>query len=283
MKSLHWYILFLSVAVFASCNRKVEEISGPTIGQINILADEGLRELVSQQEEVFERLYTYAKLDIDYAPEFDVVSKFIQDSVDVIITYHKLNDEELAYFKQKASYPREFEFATGAIAFIVNRESADTLYTYEELTGEILRLLDQSELPEHFYALDTKAEVLDYIASQDNAIGLIDYTDISDSDSAYTKEVLAKFRLLGITRPIDSLQVGHVQPWQYNLQDRKYPFTRDIYITTKTGKSDVSIGFASFICEEKGQRIVLKAGLLPKYQTERNIEIKTITDIKVVK
>src|SRR5690606_37492655 len=164
--------------IFASCNRKVEEISGPTIGQINILADEGLRELVSQQEEVFERLYTYAKLDIDYAPEFDVVSKFIQDSVDVIITYHKLNDEELAYFKQKASYPREFEFATGAIAFIVNRESADTLYTYEELTGlfrnpaggkrfvienvksgitrEILRLLDQSELPEHFYALDTK-------------------------------------------------------------------------------------------------------------------------------
>ena len=107
--------------------------------------------------------------------------------------------------------------------------------------------------------------------------------DISDCDSAYTREVLGKIRLLGISRPADSTQVGFVKPFQYNLQDRKYPFTRDLYFIIQSGKSAVGIGFASFICGEIGQKIILKSGLLPKFQSERIIEINPTEDVKVVK
>ena len=43
------------------------------------------------------------------------------------------------------------------------------------------------------------------------------------------------------------------------------------------------IGFASFITGEIGQKIILKAGLLPKYQSERIIELSPIQDIKVIR
>jgi phosphate transport system substrate-binding protein len=111
----------------------------------------------------------------------------------------------------------------------------------------------------------------------------VDYSDISDSDDAFTKEVLNHIKLLGITRPADSIQAGFVQPFQYNLQDKKYPFTRDLYFISKTGKDDVGTGFTSFICGDIGQKIILKAGLLPKFQSERTIEISRTNDIKIVK
>jgi phosphate transport system substrate-binding protein len=125
--------------------------------------------------------------------------------------------------------------------------------------------------------------VLDYVNRDDRAIGIIDYSAISDSDEPYTKRVLAEATLLGISRPADSTQFGFVRPYQYNLQDRKYPFTRDLYVISKSGKTDVGIGFASFIAGEIGQKIILKAGLLPRYQSERVLEIGPVEDIKVVK
>ena len=63
-------------------------------------------------------------------------------------------------------------------------------------------------------------------------------------------------------RPKDSVQYGFLHPYQYNLQDRRYPYTRDIYYISRSGKSDLGLGFASFIAGEIGQKIILKAGLL---------------------
>ena len=297
-------LLILLLPAFA-CVRKAEQMEGPTMGTLAIMADENMKDIVTQEEEIFERNYQYAHLNIQYATEHDVMEAFLKDSIRTIMINRALTDEEKKYLVQQNSNPRQILFATGAIAFIKNRKAADTTYVYEDLlrrfkddaggsvfvlenaksgiTQEILKLLKQDQLPKHFYALNTKQEVLEYVESHENAIGIVDYSDFSDTDSAYTKDVLSKIHLLGVTRPADSTQVGFVQPFQYNLQDRKYPFTRDLYFISKTGREDVGIGFASFICGEIGQKIILKAGLLPKFQSERNIELNYTNDIKVVK
>ena len=305
MKGSQITVLFVFLLLAQACVKKVEDMSGPTMGNLDIVADESMKVIVEQEEEIFERSYKYAHLDIRYMNEYDLFEAFVADSTDVIMTNRSLTTEERNYFNQRNSYPRETMFGTGAIAFIKNKKAVDTTYVYEELvssftdttggnifvlenvksgvTREILRILKSDKLPSHFYALNTKQEVLDYVQEHDNAIGIVDYVDISDSDSAFTKEVLGKINLLAISRPADSTQVGFVKPYQYNLQDRRYPFTRDLYFISKTGRDDVGTGFASFICGEIGQKIVLKAGLLPKFQTERNIEITNTEDIKVVK
>ena len=280
-------------------------MTGPTIGAIDIVADESIRYIVEQEENIFERTYKYAQVNITYLPEVDMFNKFMTDSIRVIMTTRPLTSEEVKFFEQKNSYPRQTAFATSALAFLVKKNVPDTVFTYEQMISkfrddqngklfvienaksgisqEIVQLINAETLPKHFYALNSKKEVIDYILTHDNAIGIVDWSDISDSDNQEAKELLSNTELLGISRPLDSIQKGFVKPYQYNLQDRVYPFTRDLYIITSTGKTDVSTGFASFVSGDIGQKIILKAGLLPKYQTERVVEIRNSGDIKVEK
>ncbi len=305
MKRITGYILLLLLITASACVRKIEEIEGPTMGSLRILVDESIKDVVQQEEEIFERFYPYAHLDIIYTNERDMFIQLLEDSIDFIMTTRMLTADETEFLTQRQSVPKHFPFATSAIAFITKKVGRDSTFAYEKMismlgdstsgklfvienvksgiTQEVLQLINKADLPGHFYALPSKQEVLQYVMAHDNAIGIIDYSDIADSDSSYSREVLAQAQLLGISRPQDSIQYGFVKPFQYNLQDRKYPFTRDLYIINNTGKSNVGIGFASFICGEIGQKIVLKAGLLPKFQTERNIEITSGSDIKVVK
>ncbi len=280
-------------------------MEGPTIGTLSIVADEGIEYIVSQEEDIFERTYKHATLNITYMPELEMFRHFMSDSVRVIMTTRPLSGEEIDYFEQKNSHPRQTAFATSALAFITPKTTEDTTFTYEQMitmfrdsaagkifvienaksgiSNEIMRVANLDELPSHFYAFDSKQEVIKYVQEHDNAIGIVDWSDISDSDSSEAKEILNTIHLAAISRPVDSIQHGYLRPYQYNLQDRKYPFTRDLYIINRTGKNDVGAGFASFVAGEIGQRIILKSGLLPKYQDERILEINTTSDIKVIK
>lgn len=305
MKKAIYPVYLLLFATLVSCASDPEKMVGPTIGSQDILADESFRYITQQEEEIFERTYAYAHLNIRYTNQEEVFRQLLNDSIDAVMTTRRLTKEEIAYLNRKKQFPREFEIATSALAFIRNAKATDTTIVYEELLRrmrddqsgtvfvlenaksgiavELMQLLQMEQLPSHFFALNTKAEVMAYIDQHAEAIGIIDYSEISDSDSAYAKEVLKKIQLVGITRPADSLQMGYIKPYQYNLQDRKYPFTRDLYFISNSGKSDVGIGFASFICGEIGQKIILKSGLLPKFQTERIIELRSTDDIKVVR
>lgn len=296
------YMMFTLIA--AGCVQKPETMSGPTIGSLDIIADESIRYIIEQEEEVFEETYKHADLDITYLPEFDMYREFMSDSVRMIVTTRTLTEEELEYFDQRQSHPVTTSFATGALAFITNSTGTDTAFTYEGImemmrnpgTGklfvvenarsgisrEVMSLLDTTALPSHFYAFQSKQEVVDYLRGHDNAIGIVDWSEISDSDNPNAKAMLSEVNLLAISRPLDSVQHGFVKPYQYNLQDNKYPFTRELYIISRTGKNDVGSGFASFVAGEIGQKIILKSGLLPKFQSERILEIRTTSDIEVV-
>ncbi len=296
-----------AVVLLAGCVQKPEEMTATTLGSQVIVADTTLADLIWQEEEIFERTYKYANLEIHYLNETDMFDRFLNDTIKTIIATRQLSAGERAFLRtsQQITNPREFPFATSAIAFIAGRAARDTALVYEELVASLrdtasgkvfviedarsgigaamLNLTGLEKLPPHIYALRNKDDVLAYVNRDDRAIGIIDYSAISDSDEPYTKRVLAEATLLGISRPADSTQFGFVRPYQYNLQDRKYPFTRDLYVISKSGKTDVGIGFASFIAGEIGQKIILKAGLLPKYQSERVLEIGPVEDIKVVK
>jgi phosphate transport system substrate-binding protein len=70
-------------------------------------------------------------------------------------------------------------------------------------------------------------------------------------------------------------------PTQDNLAQEKYPLARRLYIINGQGYSGLGMGFGSFITGERGQRIVLKSGLVPVRVPGRNIRIRnTITKDK---
>src|SRR5688572_14121912 len=112
MKNL-LYIMLISTLLI-SCVQAPEKMVGPTMGTIDLVADESIRYIVEQEEDIFERTYKHAKVNIQYLPEHDMFQKLMADSVQVIISTRPLNEEEISYFDKKQSHPIQTVFATGA-------------------------------------------------------------------------------------------------------------------------------------------------------------------------
>jgi phosphate transport system substrate-binding protein len=53
-----------------------------------------------------------------------------------------------------------------------------------------------------------------------------------------------------------------------------YPLTREIYVINTEPRVGLATGFAAFLASERGQRIILKSGILPNTQPYRIIEVK---------
>jgi phosphate transport system substrate-binding protein len=300
-KSYNVYVvLIVSITFFWGCNQKEQKAA--TLGKMEVWCDESIKKIIAQQEDVFEFSYKYTDIKMNYATEDSVLRKFYFDSVDVIIVSHPLDSIELVKFHKKSYYPRQYQFAVSAVAFITNKSNPKDKVSFEEmkkmltsnessqifvvenkgsgLAHDLLRATKKSALSKNVYALKNKNEVIDYVKNNAGSIGIIDWSDVGDSDDPEAKTILQEVKLVGISTA--NSKGEYLLPYQYNLNGL-YPFTRDLYIIRKKGLNDVSLGFASFVCGERGQKIILKSGLLPKYQTERWIEFKGLKGVEVIK
>lgn len=294
-------MIIVLVLSFVACKETGKKESSPTLGEITIACDVQLREVIQQEEEIFEREYKYAKVGMIYRNESSVFKLLKADSVQSAITCRGFSDSEISFFKSKRMVtPRSFPFAKAAVALLCNAEAKDTGIVYEDFlslckgketqskfnilvvedvgSGIAQFLLDkiQSEqFGKNVFTLENKDSIFSYLSINKQAIAVVDWSEFSDSDNSSQQARLKKYKVLGISRPKDSLQMGFLHPDQYALQDDKYPLLRTYHFLSVSGKSDLGLGFASFITGDIGQRILLKAGLLPLYQTERWIELKS--------
>jgi phosphate transport system substrate-binding protein len=54
----------------------------------------------------------------------------------------------------------------------------------------------------------------------------------------------------------------------------KYPLTRSIYILTSDAPGHLPSGFMNFVGGEKGQRLILKSGIVPANRPMRLVSMK---------
>lgn len=298
------FILFLLTIVACKGSENTDEVkNSPLVGTAEVWCDESLKSIISQQEDIFESAYKYAKVNIQYAPEQIIMRKFYADSIDVMIVSHGIDSIDMNKFNKREIYPRQYLFGKSALAFICNKNRPKSEYTYKEMLAllsgekggqsfavensqsgialELTKHLGKTSLSKNIYALKTKDDVIEWVNNNPDGIGIIDWSNISDEDDPNVRALLTKIRLIGIGRKDKLDDPLFYSPYQENLNGL-YPFTRELHYIRRIGITNVSLGFASFICEQRGQKIMLKAGLLPQYQSERWIEFKGMTDIKVV-
>jgi phosphate transport system substrate-binding protein len=109
---------------------------------------------------------------------------------------------------------------------------------------------------------------VDYVSKNKNALGLIGVEWISDSDDSTTNTFLSKVKVVGVSG--DSI---HFQPYQAYMALKHYPLTRTITTINREGRTGLGTGFVAFFASERGQRIVLKAGLVPKTMPLRIVQV----------
>ncbi len=119
-----------------------------------------------------------------------------------------------------------------------------------------------------------RAEVL----SRPNAIGVIGLAWISDSDSqravGFKKDmVVCKIENPYASKNCRSYGVAF-QPYQGLMKLKCYPLNRSVYaISRETRKGLVGGGFINFMIRpETGQRLILKAGLVPAFGVPRIVQ-----------
>jgi len=131
-------------------------------------------------------------------------------------------------------------------------------------------------------------EVINYVNSHPESIGFMGVNWISDSDDPTQMRFKNGIRVAGLMP--DSVEEllkvkpeehkdDYFQPLQAYLAKGFYPLSRDMMVCSREAKSGLGTGFIAWLASDKGQRVVLKAGLLPATMPVRIVKIKKDNDL----
>ncbi|GAA4924885.1 substrate-binding domain-containing protein [Mucilaginibacter defluvii] len=291
-------IVFLLTACGSGTDKATKPLDGFAEGEIKVLADESFEPIVAEEQVVFESLYSKAKLDIHYMSENELLNLFLNDSISVAIMSRELTPVEKKIFDERKLPPDVNKFAVDAVALIVSKKSADTLITVSEIkkmlnggtktdqnivfdnpNSSIVRYLknlsgNKDLKQKNIYALKSNKEVIKYVSEHEGAIGIVGFSWLNDPDDDYAPYV-RKVQIMGVRDDTNKKYSNdYFKPSQTSLVLKQYPLSRELYILNSTGRVGLGTGFASFLASERGQRIILKSGLLPDSIPRREINIK---------
>ncbi|QHL89445.1 phosphate ABC transporter substrate-binding protein, PhoT family [Nibribacter ruber] len=292
-------MLACSVLFFSCHQNSSSPTDTPTTGEIKIGVDESFAPILESHVDTFMGLYKYAKINAQYAPEGQVMQALLQDSIRLAVATRPLNKEEKAAFEREKITPTVIKIAIDGIALIINKTNTDTTLTMQQVrdiftgkatnwnqvtgagtNGPITIVFDNSNsstaryildsinfkqpLPGNTYATKSNRNLVDYIAQNKNAIGVIGVNWISDRDDSTTTNFLDKVNVVGISTKTNPTSVeDYIQPYQAYLAQGTYPLRREVFIISREARTGLGTGFASFVSGDKGQRIILKSGLVP--------------------
>ena len=279
-----------------------KELDTAQRGRIRIAADESFRGIVNGTIVTYEGLYKDASFDTAFVSEGEAFQMLLNDSARVIVANRRLNAEEKAHFAKRKITPDEVLFAYDAVAVIVNRANADSLFSLLQLksilSGQmtqwpatretIVPVFDKAnssnlnflqarlgvaKAAEMVTAAGSNPAVVEYVRTHPNAIGFIGLGWISDTDNANSVGFERSIRVAGISKTDPAVKDSAFQPYQAYLAQKQYPLMRDVYLVSGEYHNGLGTGFINLAASDKGQRIVLKSGLLPATMPVRIVNL----------
>ncbi len=295
------------VLILSACKNKPEEVlDTPTSGKITISIDETFMPIMKSEINTFESIYTNAKINVKYVPQNKAIKDLLSDSSRLVIVSRKLTNDELKYFEGLEIIPVQTKICYDGLALITNKENADTNLTFEQVKdifeGKIVgwkEINNKSALnkivvvfdnaisgtydyitkrfadanSKLFYSMKDNKDVIEYVSKNKNALGVIGVNWISDFDDKNTQKFFKSVNVVGIKSDMPNTDPNmYYKPYQAYIALKSYPLFREIYIISREARAGLGTGLAAFIAGEKGQRMFLKAGLVPATMPIRLIE-----------
>jgi phosphate transport system substrate-binding protein len=294
MKNLLFFF-FISIALSA-CIENTEKAydDTPTSGTVAIGVDETLYPVIKQEAFLFEQLYTRTKLIMRYKPEVGVLKDLLGDSIRMAVMARELTQEEKDFFAQKSLNPRITPLAYDAVVFLLHPSNKATKLTYNQVlqiikgeitdwkqlggtAGKINLVFDNANsstvtylmktagvqaLPPNSFSAKINQAVVQHTSENPSSLGIIGLSWICDYDDKKVKGFLDKVNMAAI-EPRDTLKGNFYTPSQETTGLKTYPFTRLVNIVNIETKSGLATGFSAFMASDRGQRVILKAGMSP--------------------
>jgi len=294
MKQIIWSVLGLSLLI--SCkkesNEGVAEVKEAyDRGSVEMYVESSVYPIVEDINEVFKTYYNDADIKLKMLSQNEILNSVYKDSGRLAIMPKSFTAKELEAFKGRV-VPKITPIAKDAVLFITQKNATDTLINYKEvveifkgtkksdkifvfhdansnIVTSIMKDANVSAVSKNVYYAKTVEEIVSYIDKNKNAVGVVGINWMLQPD-AKIKEGIKQLRSMLVYN--DSLK-NYYAPSQSTIADNTYPLIRTINIIDVQGKAGLGTGFASFAASDKGQRIILKSGLMPITLPKREINI----------
>ena len=312
VKQLQLSGLLVLLTLLSACQSKPKDGQTDTYtsGVIAIAADESFQPIVQEEIDVFEGLFPLAGIVPRYVTEVDAVNLLLKDSLRLAITSRRLTPEEMNSFNSRKFFPQEIKIATDGLALITHLGNPDSLISVKDIRriltgdakqwkdiypasrlGDISLVFDNKnsstvrfamdsicggkELAEgNVSALKTNQQVIDYVANNPDAMGVVGVNWLGNRSDTTNLSFREEIRVMSVSAEDVATPANSYKPYQAYLFYGNYPLARSIYALLNDPRSGLPWGFASFMTSEKGQRIILKSGLVPATQPVRIVHVK---------
>ncbi len=296
---------FLFVFLLAACTSDTNRET-PTQGNIQIAADPSVIRITQEFADGFNFLYQNARVEVQSLKESEAINALLDAQVSMIVIPGVIPAEQEKALRAQNFTARYQPLALDALALIVHPQNSDTLLSptilrqilsgkisnWNQLTpqssnGKIQIILDAGGSSLANYLRDSvmrgegflsevlgagsNPELVNQVANTPGALGFIGLNWISSTKDSLSKELLKSVRIVRVQNEEDK---QFYLPFQSSVGIGKYPFIRKINAITFEAKTGLVAGFIAFCAGEKGQRMVLKSGLMPAYRPTRNIELR---------
>lgn len=294
--------LTLSACLFSACNEKKSK-DGRTdtysSGAISFASDESFSPIIEEERFVFQKDYPQAKVTPIYTSESEAINQLLAGKIWLALTARNFKESELKSLQNQSYRPIAIKLAYDALAFIVNKSNNDTLISVQNIAdimngkatqwsdiykgsnrGKITVVFDNAKSSSvHFVedsilggkaiknpnvaAVDKTEEVIKYVEENPGSIGIIGNNWLNDKRDSTNLTFNKDIRVMSVSRLHPATAANSRKPYQYYIYNGQYPLIRTIYALLNDPRQGLPWGFAHFIESPKGQRIILKAGLLP--------------------
>lgn len=309
MKRVFFLCCALSL-LLASCGGQ-KKTDGETMysGDIKIAVDESFKPIMEEELQVYRALTPEANVTPIYCSEVEAINLLLKDSVRLVIANRRLTENELASFHARKFFPESIRMAVSGIALITNPANTDSLLTVGQfrniLTGKITEwkeLYPQSKLEKlqvvfdnpnsgliHYAidsicegqklastltALKSNEEVIDYVSKTPGAMGVIGANWIGNVSDSTRLSFNESVRVMAVSNSGHATVANSFKPYQAYLALRQYPLTHDVFILVNDPRNGLPTGLMTFLTKDRGQRIILKSGLVPATQPVRLVNVK---------
>ena len=236
-----------------------------------------------------------------YINEQDAVKKVMKLETWLAFTTRDFTEKERQNLVDRKYLPRAIPIAYDGLAIIVNNVNPDTCITINDfarvLRGEVAQWKDlypQSKLGEidvvfdnplsstvrwcvdsilggqqfnakNIGAVQTSAAVIDYVEKHENALGIIGSNWLNDKRDTTNVTFKKNITVMGVSKMKTAEKYNSWKPYQFYLYNGNYPLRRTIYALLNDPRPNgIATGFTHFIQLPKGQKIILRSGLLPR-------------------
>ena len=233
-----------------------------------------------------EELYYFTTQTLDsitpvYINEQDAVKQVMRLETWLAFTTRQFTQKERQNLIDRKYMPRAIPIAYDGLAIIVNNANPDSCITVTDKLGEIDVVFDnplsstvrwcvdsilggQQFSAKNIGAVQTSAAVIDYVEKHENALGIIGSNWLNDKRDTTNVTFKKNISVMGVSKMKTAEKYNSWKPYQYYLYNGNYPLRRTIYALLNDTRNGIPSSFTHFIQLPKGQKIILRAGLLPQ-------------------